>query len=67
MSKPSAPARDTGPVDPADRGRVFTVTLRDDPTSGVRGRLTHVASGDSAYFDSGDELVTMLQRVGRGV
>ena len=65
MTKASAPARDTGPVDPADRARVFTVTLRDDPATGVRGRLTHVASGDSAFFDSGDELVTMLQRVGR--
>jgi hypothetical protein len=65
MSKSSAPARDTGPVDPADRGHVFTLTLRDNPAGGLRGRLTHVASGDSAYFDSGDELVTMLQRLGR--
>ena len=65
MSKSSAPPRDAHPVDPADRARVYTVHLRDDAAPALRGRLTHVASGDSAFFDSGDELVTMLQRVGR--
>ncbi len=65
MTRPGVPARDTHPVDPADRARVFTVTLRDDPAAAVCGRLTHVASGDSAHFDSGDELVLMLRRLGR--
>ena len=66
MSKQAGPPGDAAPVDPADRGHVFTLTLRDVPAGGLRGRLTHVASGDSAYFDSGDELVAMLQRLGRG-
>jgi len=58
---PSAP--DPGPIDPADRARLFTVQLRD--AAPIRGRLTHVASGETAHFDSGDELVMLLTRVGR--
>jgi len=54
---------DSGPIDPADRTRLFTVQLRDAAL--IRGRLTHVASGDTAHFDSGDELVLLLTRVGR--
>lgn len=63
MSRPSS-VPDPGPIDPADRARLFTVQLRDTPT-GVRGRLTHVATGETAHFDSGDELVTLLAQVGR--
>ena len=66
MLKSGAPARDARPVDPADRGRVYTVHLRGETVSVIRGRITHVATGDSAFFDSGDELVSLLQRVGRG-
>lgn len=66
MSKSAPPAGDAAPVDPADRGRVFTVTLRVVAGGTLRGRVTHVASGDSAYFDSGDELVAALHQVGRG-
>ena len=66
MSKSGSPARDERPVDPADRARVFTVHLRDDAVSGLRGRITHLATGDSSYFDSGDEPVLILQRAGRG-
>lgn len=55
---------DIRPIDPAERTRLFTVQLRDD-VGALRGRLTHVASGESAHFDSGDELVTLITRVGR--
>lgn len=65
MSKSDMPGRDATPVDPSDRGRLFTITLRDSPDGALRGRLTHVASGDAAHFDSGAELVSALQRVGR--
>lgn len=65
VSKSGFPARDERPVDPADRARVFTVHLRNDAVSALRGRITHLATGDSAYFDSGDELVLILQRAGR--
>ena len=67
MPKPSSPAShssDIRPIDPADRARVFTVHLRDGATPSVRGRLTHVGSGVTAHFDSGDELVTLLVRLG---
>ncbi len=78
MSRTATPARDAGPVDPADRARVFTVHLREAGTvdiagdtrdvsaAALRGRVTHVASGDSCYFDSDDELVAILRRVHRG-
>jgi len=75
MSRSATRARDAGPVDPADRARVFTVHLREAGTAGrthdvsaagLRGRVTHVASGDSAHFDSGDELVAILVRVHHG-
>jgi hypothetical protein len=64
MSRTSSPGPDARPIDPADRTRLFTVQLRDD-AAGLRGRLTHVASGETAHFDSGDELVTLIGRVGR--
>lgn len=63
MSRTSS-VPDPGPIDPADRARLFTVQLRNDAAS-VCGRLTHVATGETAHFDSGDELVTLLARVGR--
>lgn len=66
MSRTATPARDAGPVDPADRARVFTVHLRDPCGTALCGRVTHVASGDSAHFDSGDELVAILRRVRGG-
>lgn len=53
-----------GPIDPADRARLYTLQLRDG-SEVLRGRLTHVASGETAHFDSGDELVTLLASVGR--
>lgn len=65
MSRTSS-VPDPGPIDPADRARLFTVQLRDDAAS-VRGRLTHVATGETAHFDTGDELVTLLTRVGRPI
>jgi hypothetical protein len=55
---------DTAPIDPADRARLFTVQLRDDAAA-LSGRLTHVATGETAHFDSGDELVALIARVGR--
>lgn len=58
---PSVP--DPGPIDPAGRTRLFTVQLRDEST--VRGRLTHVPTGETAHFDSGDELLHLLVSVGR--
>jgi hypothetical protein len=66
MSRTSSSVPDPGPIDPADRARLFTVQLRDNASS-VRGRLTHVATGETAHFDSGDELVTLLTRVGRPI
>ena len=62
----SRPVHDSsaGPVDPADRARLYTLQLRDDH-AGLRGRLTHVATGETAHFDSGDELVTLLASIGR--
>jgi hypothetical protein len=65
MARPSAPAHDASPVDPADRGRAFTVELRRQCTPALCGRLTHVASGESAHFDSADELVALLLEYGR--
>jgi len=62
MSRPASGANQ-GPIDAADRTRLFTVQLRDE--AGLRGRLTHVGSGESAHFDSGEELVALLLRVGR--
>lgn len=59
---PSVP--DPGPIDPAGRTRLFTVQLRDGAAT-VRGRLTHVASGETAHFDSGDELVRLLTAMRR--
>jgi hypothetical protein len=59
---PSVP--DPGPIDPAGRTRLFTVQLRDDAAA-VRGRLTHVPTGETAHFDSGDELLQLLASVGR--
>jgi hypothetical protein len=59
---PSVP--DPGPIDPAGRTRLFTVQLRDGAAT-VRGRLTHVASGETAHFDSGDELVRLLTSMRR--
>lgn len=64
MSRTSSPGPDAGPIDPAERTRLFTVQLRDD-TAPLRGRLTHVATGETAHFDSGEELVTLIARVGR--
>lgn len=61
---PSSHSSDIRPIDPADRGRVFTVHLRDDAAPAVRGRLTHVGSGATAHFDSGDELIALLVRLG---
>jgi len=55
---------DPGPIDPAGRTRLFTVQLRDESAT-VRGRLTHVASGETAHFDSGDELLRLLTSIGR--
>ncbi len=65
MTRSGSPPRDALPVNPADRARVFTVTLRDDPALAVCGRLTHVASGAAAHFDSAEELVAMLRALGR--
>jgi hypothetical protein len=69
MSRSATPGRDTGPVDPADRARVFTVHLREasaaDEGAALCGRVTHLATGDSSYFDSDDELVAILRRVHR--
>lgn len=59
---PSVP--DPGPIDPAGRTRLFTVQLRDEAAT-VRGRLTHVASGETAHFDSGDELLRLITALGR--
>ncbi len=59
---PSVP--DPGPIDPAGRTRLFTVQLRDDAAA-LRGRLAHVASGATAHFDSGDELLHLLTTLGR--
>lgn len=59
---PSVP--DPGPIDPAGRTRLFTVQLRNDPAA-VRGRLTHVATGETAHFDNGDELLHLLALMDR--
>lgn len=48
-----------GPVNPADRGQLFTVQLRGGQRL-VCGRLTHVASGQASHFDSGEELVARM-------
>lgn len=64
MTKSGSTPRDARPVDPADRAHVFTITLREAPARTLRGRLTHVATGDSAHFDTADELVAMLHRLG---
>ena len=53
-----------GPIDPADRARLYTVQLRDGGQP-LSGRLTHVASGEAAHFDSAEELAALLLRVGR--
>lgn len=65
MPRPPSTAHDASPVDPADRGRAFTVELRRQCAPGLCGRLTHVASGESAHFDSAEELVTLLLEYGR--
>lgn len=54
----SSQGSDPGPIDPATRTRLFTVQLRAD--AAMSGRLTHVASGATAHFDSGDELLAQL-------
>lgn len=59
------PSPDPGPIDPADRTRLFTVQLRAGSVD-LRGRLTHVASGESVHFDSGDELVRLITQVFAG-
>ena len=63
MSRTSS-VPDAAPIDPAGRTRLFTVQLRDGAAT-LRGRLTHVATGETAHFDSGDELLHLLSSVGR--
>lgn len=58
-------ARVSTAVDPADRGRTFTLELRRPCAPDLCGRLTHVASGESAHFTTADELVTLLRDYGR--
>lgn len=47
-------------VDPADRARAFTIRLRAGGAAPLSGRVTHLASGESAHFDTADELVALL-------
>ncbi len=65
MSKTIVPGRDHRPIDPAERSQSFTVHLRGDTSQRLVGRLTHVATGASAYFESAEELVIELERLRR--
>ncbi|MGE0814699.1 MAG: hypothetical protein AB7O28_04650 [Vicinamibacterales bacterium] len=62
MAKPSPPDHQAGAIDPADRARVFTIQLRHTGEAPLSGRVIHLASGESAHFDTADELVALLLR-----